>query len=152
MWADVGNPRVNQLGYLPEGVKIASFKTSEARPQRWELKSGIIARGKTSKAQVDAASGDRLQQIDFSAVNTKGSGFTITVGTHSSYPFTISPKVFHAPLYDALKYFYHNRSGIAIDAQYTAGPHNSFASDAKWARPVGHVNLGPNKGDRHVPC
>lgn len=154
MWADVGNPCVNQLGYLPEGVKIASFKTSEARPQRWELKKDgrLIARGKTSKAQVDAASGDRLQQIDFSAVNTEGSGFTITVGTHSSYPFAISPKVFHAPLYDALKYFYHNRSGIAIDAQYTAGPHNSFASDAKWARPVGHVNLGPNKGDRHVPC
>jgi endoglucanase len=153
-WAEVGNPRVNQVGYLPDGVKIASFKTAQTKPQHWELlKDGkVISRGKTSRAAVDAASGDPLQQIDFSAVAATGSGFTLRVGTDTSHAFSISRAVFHAPLYDALKYFYHNRSGIEIAPQFTGGDLTSYASRSLWARAAGHVNRGENKGDHNVPC
>ncbi len=153
-WADVGNPRVNQLGYLPGDVKIASFKTTETQPQYWELHQDgkVRARGKTSRAAVDAASGDRLQQIDFSAVTATGSGFSLKVGTDSSHAFAISRTVFQAPLYDALKYFYHNRSGMVIAPQFTGGGRTSFASHSRWARAAGHVNRGENKGDDNVPC
>lgn len=132
-WAEVGNPRVNQLGYLPGGVKIASFKTAESRPQYWELHHDgkVRARGKTSRAAVDVASGDRLQQIDFSAVTATGSGFTLKVGAESSHAFSISSTVFQSPLYDALKYFYHNRSGIAIAPQFTGGGLTSYASHSR---------------------
>ncbi len=44
---------------------------------------------------------------------------------------------------DALAYFYHNRSGIPIEAKYVG--------DA-YARPAGHVGVAPNKGDISVPC
>ena len=153
-WAGEANPRVNQLGYLPTAVKIASYKTTKTAPQTWQLRKNgrIVARGKTSFAAIDAASGDLLQQIDFSAVTTLGSGFTLTVGAHTSPAFAIDPSVFRAPLYDALKYFYHNRSGIAIEPQFTGGGNTSFASNKRWARSAGHINRGVNKGDFNVPC
>jgi hypothetical protein len=152
--AQAGNPRVNQIGYLPHSIKIASYKTAQTAPQIWQLKQNgkVIARGKTTVAALDASSGDLLQQIDFSKVTAKGAGFTITVGTDTSYTFSISPTVFRAPLYDALKYFYHNRSGIAIETPFTGGGNTSFASDSQWARPAGHVNRAPNQGDFDVPC
>ena len=86
IWAEVGNPRVNQVGYLPGGVKLASLKTAQTNPQLWELYQGgkLITRGKTSRAAVDVASGDPLQQIDFSAVTATGSGFTLNVGAEGS--------------------------------------------------------------------
>ena len=153
-WADVGNPRVNQVGYLPNGVKIATYKTAHTARQTWQLRKNgkLVARGKTSGATADAASGDHLQQIDFSTVAATGSGFTLAVGADTSYAFAISPTVFRAPLYDALKYFYHNRSGIAIDAQFTGGGFTSYAADRKWARAAGHVGAGVNHGDFKVPC
>lgn len=152
--AEVGNPRVNQIGYLPHSVKIASYKTAEAKPQAWQLKKNgkLIARGKTSIRALDPSSGDQLQQIDFSTVTATGSGFTITVGANTSQAFAISPDVFRAPLYDALKYFYHNRSGIAIETQFTGGGLTSFVPNSQWARAGGHINHGKNQGDYKVPC
>lgn len=154
VWAAVGNPSVNQIGYLPNGVKIASYKTAQSAAQGWMLKKNgrVVARGNTSVGMSDAASGDHLQEIDFSAVAETGSGFTVVVGADTSYTFSITPQVFRAPLYDALKYFYHNRSGIAIDAQYTGGGFTSYAPSSKWARAAGHVNAGVNLGDFKVPC
>jgi len=152
--ADAGNPRVNQVGYLPSGAKTATYRTEDAAPKTWRLRKNgkTIAQGKTSIGMADAASGDRLQQIDFSAVTATGSGFTLQIGTDASHAFAISPAVFRAPLYDALKYFYHNRSGIAIDTPFTGGGNTSFAPSSQWARAAGHINQGVNQGDLKVPC
>lgn len=152
--ADEGNPRVNQLGYRSDGAKIASLRTAQRTPQRWELRQGNqrIAHGLTAYARVDAASGDMLQRIDFSAVRATGSGFTLHVGAHQSYPFALKHDVYGPALYDALKYFYHNRSGIAIEPQFTAGSRTSFAPHSRWSRPAGHMGHAPNQGDVRVPC
>lgn len=149
-----GNPAVNQLGYLPDGAKIATLKTSESREQRWVLTQGgkVVARGSTTAGRLDPASGDQVQVIDFSAVRLTGSGFALRVGSDSSYPFEISNTVFRAPLYDALKYFYHNRSGVEIEERFTGGGFTSFASHSRWARAAGHINRGVNQGDLQVPC
>ena len=152
--AETGNPRVNQLGYVPNGVKTATYKTASTSPQPWQLKQNgtVVATGQTTNFGSDASSGDNLQQIDLSSVTATGTGFTITVGSDTSYSFAISPTVFKGALYDSLKYFYHNRSGIAIETQYTGGGNGSFASNSKWSRPAGHLNVGANKGDVNVPC
>ena len=152
--AKTGNPRVNQIGYLPQSVKIATYKTSDIQPQEWMLTQGgkVVARGQTSIGKLDAGSGDTVQQIDFSGVTATGSGFAISVGKNASYPFNISNGAFRASLYDALKYFYHNRSGIEILEQYTGGGLTSYLSHPRWARPAGHLNQGDNQGDLRVPC
>ena len=152
--ADAGNPRVNQVGYLPSGVKTATYRTEDSEPHAWTLhKNGkTIAHGKTSAGLSDASSGDRLQQIDFSAVTATGSGFTLRIGASTSHAFSITPIAFRAPLYDALKYFYHNRSGIPIAIPFTGSGNTSYASNSQWARAAGHVNHAVNRGDLNVPC
>ena len=152
--AEVGNPRVNQLGYLPNSAKIATYKTTSTSPQAWQLKQNgtVVASGQTALFGNDAASGDALQQIDLSSVSVTGSGFTLSVGADTSYPFNISSTVYRGALYDSLRYFYHNRSGIKIDTQYTGGGNGSYAANSKWSRPAGHLNVGVNKGDMNVPC
>ena len=152
--AGAGNPRVNQVGYLPHGAKFAAYSTADTVPQAWWInKNGVtVGRGKTSIGVLDASSGDHVQQVDFSAVNATGSGFTLHVGADTSYPFSISPIAFRAPLYDALKYFSHNRSGVEIAAQFTGNGNTSYASSNKWARAAGHINQGANRGDLRVPC
>nr|WP_324257557.1 glycoside hydrolase family 9 protein [Cellvibrio fontiphilus] len=152
--AQTGNPRVNQLGYLPTGAKTATYKTNQTAAQTWQLRQNgtLVASGQTLPTGTDAASGDNLHQIDLSNVTATGSGFTLTVGSDSSYNFAISTTALKPALYDALKYFYHNRSGIAIETQYTGDGNGSFASNSKWSRPAGHLNIGANKGDINVPC
>jgi endoglucanase len=152
--AELGNPRVNQIGYLPKGIKIASYKTTSTNAQTWQLKQNgtLISSGQTNPSGVDAASGDNLQQIDLSGVTATGTGFTLTIGSDTSYPFSISSTAFRGAFYDSLKYFYHNRSGIAINTAYTGGGNGSYATNAKWSRPAGHLNAGINKGDMNVPC
>ncbi len=152
--AETGNPRVNQLGYLPNGVKTATYKTTSTNAQTWQLKQNgtVVATGQTTPLGTDSSSGDNLQQIDLSAVTATGTGFSLTVGSDTSYNFAISSTALKSALYDSLKYFYQNRSGIAIDTQYTGGGNGSFASNSKWSRPAGHVNVGVNKGDINVPC
>ena len=152
--AQTGNPRVNQLGYVPNGAKTATYKTTSTSAQTWQLKRNgtVVATGQTTPFGTDAASGDNLHQIDLSSVTATGTGFSLTVGNDSSYNFAISTNALSAALYDSLKYFYHNRSGIAIETQYTGGGNGSFTSNSKWSRPAGHLNVGANKGDLNVPC
>ncbi|OYU44798.1 MAG: endoglucanase, partial [Burkholderiales bacterium PBB4] len=152
--AEAGNPRVNQVGYLPQGLKVATYKTAHTQPQTWVLAQGgkVLARGKTTAGRRDATSGDWVQQIDFSRVKLSGQGFTVSVGNDSSFPFDIGHTIYRAPLYDALKYLYHNRSGIAIAEVFTGGGLTSYQPHARWARPAGHINQGVNQGDLGVPC
>lgn len=154
-YAEVGNPRINQVGYAPNSAKVAVYKTNSLVAQAWQLKQNgtLIASGNTIPlGDVDAASGDNLHRIDFSNYAIAGTGYTLTVGADSSYPFDVSPSVFSGAFYDSLKYFYHNRSGIAIETAYTGGGNTSYAPNAKLARPAGHLNQGVNKGDVNVPC
>ena len=149
-----GNPRVNQLGYLPSSEKIATLASNSSGALSWELRQGatVISSGFTIPKGADSASGDTIHHIDFSSVDAQGQGYKIFVGGDESYGFDISSDVFTAVQYDAIKYFYHNRSGIAIETQYTGGGNGSFANNAQWSRPAGHLNEGVNKGDFNVAC
>lgn len=150
--AEEGNPRVNQVGYFPGSEKIAVYKTPGITAQTWQLtqNGNTVASGLTMPQGVDAASGDNVHRIDFSTVTVNGGNLELKVGADSSYPFQISSTAFNGAFYDALKYFYHNRSGIAIETAHTGG--GTYADDSKWARPAGHLNAGANKGDMNVPC
>ncbi len=137
----VPNVLVNEVGYLPDAAKIATIKNTAASPLDWELVSAAgatVAKGKTQVFGPDAASGDHVHEADFSSVKSVGQGYTLQVGGDKSFPFDISPEVYKKLKYDALAYFYQNRSGIEIAMPY--------AGDASLARPAGHV------GDKSVKC
>ncbi|MEV2195197.1 glycoside hydrolase family 9 protein [Streptomyces phaeochromogenes] len=144
---DFGSPvRTNQYGYAVHGPKKASIVNSSTQPVRWRLldaSGAVVKTGRTDVQGTDTASGDHVHIADFSAVRKAGTGYTLTVGDASSYPFAIADNPYSSLRKDALDYFYAVRSGTPIEARY--------AGEA-YARPAGHVGVAPNKGDTDVPC
>ena len=104
----------------------------------------MVANGTTIPFGPDLASGDQVSIADFTAYATKGTGYTLKVGNEVSHPFDIRDDLYSKLKYDALAFFYQQRSGIPIEMPY--------AGDAKWARPAGHIGVKPNYGDNSVPC
>ncbi|MCS7484078.1 glycoside hydrolase family 9 protein [Umezawaea endophytica] len=142
-----GSPvRVNQLGYAATEDKRASIVNASAQPVTWRLLDGVgevVTTGSTTVKGDDAMSGDHVHIADFSRVRTVGTGYTLVVGADVSEPFDIARSPYDALRRDSLAYFYHNRSGIPIEAKYVGDTHS---------RPAGHVGVAPNKGDTSVPC
>lgn len=153
-YAAVGNPRVNQVGYAPNATKVATVATSLTAPVSWELRQSgnVVLSGMTAPFGMDAATGENVHLIDFSSFNIEGSSYTLHVGADQSHPFNVAVNIFRSAKYDALRYFYHNRSGIAIQTQFTGGGNGSYPANSLLSRPAGHLNVSPNRGDSNVPC
>ena len=115
-------------------------------PVAWTLKNAagtVVASGQSTVKGFDALSGDSTHLIDFSTFDTPGTGYVLSAANSSSYPFDISADPVKKLRYDSLAFFYHQRSGIAIDAQYVG---------STYARAAGHLGVSPNQGDTSVPC
>ena len=137
--------RVNQVAYLPNGPKNATLVTTSTAALPWQLhnaKGATVAQGRTKPAGVDVSSGQNVQTIDFSGYRARGTGYTLVADGETSRPFDIDTASFEKLRYDALKWFYDQRSGIAIDGALRPG----------YARPAGHLGVAPNQGDTAVPC
>jgi endoglucanase len=132
---------VNQVGYFPRLPKLATVKSAAAAPLEWKLRAAsgaVVAKGRTTVVGLDAAAGEKVHVVDFSSVRTPGRGYVLAVGADESHPFAIADDLYTHLQYDALAYFFHNRSGVPIEMPY--------AGEERWARPAGHV------GDRGVGC
>ncbi|AUX21479.1 cellulose 1,4-beta-cellobiosidase [Sorangium cellulosum] len=134
---------VNQIGYLPGAIKIASVNDAATAPLAWELLDGAgkaVARGKTRVFGEDGASGDHVHLVDFTAFKAPGERYVLEVGDEKSFPFDIGAGIYQKLKVDALAYFYHNRSGIEIEMPYAGKP--------ELARPAGHLQ---DKSTRCLP-
>lgn len=131
--------KVNQLGYLPDGPKVATLFTQSKSAVNWTLEdiAGVaVATGMSTPFGNDTASGKNTHTIDFSGFSQEGSGFVlITNSGAASYPFSISATLYDGLRQDAMQFFYQQRSGIAIDAELAG---------TQYARPAGHVQVPPN--------
>ena len=116
---------VNQVGYLPARPKVATVRNDAGAPLDWRLLDGAgkeVARGKTLPFGADRPSGDTVQLVDFSTVRAPGDGYVLEVGGERSHPFAIRADLYHHLKYDALAYFYQNRSGVPITMPYAGAP------------------------------
>lgn len=132
---------INSYGYVPGLNKHATYAppadaVDSAAPRSWTLFSGdvAVASGVTTYLGLDEGSGDHAHRIDFSDVQTEGDNYTISVTegetTHTSETFAIGADLYESLKYDALSYFYHNRSGTPILSEIVG---------ETWARPAGHT-------------
>ncbi len=138
--------RVNQVGYVPNGPKRATLVTHATVPQPWQLKNSndaVVASGQTMPFGPDVASGDSVQLIEFSQYHKTGKGYRLQIGELTSYPFDIQSGLYAGLGRDALQFFYHQRSGIPIEAKYVGN---------QYAHPAGHLGVPPNQGDTKVAC
>src|SRR6185503_9582574 len=113
----------------------------------WELlnaKGEVVAKGSTVPFGFDKSSGDQVSIADFTAYAEKGTGYTMRVGKDVSHAFDIRDDLYAKMKYDALAFFYQQRSGIPIEMPYAGNP--------QWVRPAGHIGVKPNYGDNSVPC
>lgn len=134
-WAETSAPtvRVNQVGYLTRGPKFATLVSESPTPVPFEVKKGsaVVFRGQSTPRGRDEASGDPVHLLDFSALGEPGDGLTVAVDGNPSFPFTVKDDVYARLPVDALKYFYHNRSGVPITTPYVP---------EEWSRPAGHLS------------
>ncbi|MEV6961138.1 glycoside hydrolase family 9 protein [Streptomyces sp. NPDC051207] len=137
--------RVNQVAYLPSGPKNATLVTDATESLPWQLKSAggtVVARGSTVPRGEDGSSGQNVHSIDFGAYRTAGRGLTLTADGQTSRPFDIGTGAYDKLRLDAAKYYYTQRSGVAIRDDLRPG----------YGRAAGHVDVAPNQGDGKVPC
>jgi endoglucanase len=136
--------RVNQVAYLPDGPKNATLVTTATTALPWQLTLAgkTVAHGRTVPRGVDPTSGQNVQSIDFGGFRRAGAGFTLTADGETSRPFDIGGAAYRRLQADALKFYYTQRSGVAIQDALRPG----------YARPAGHVDVAPNLGDGNVPC
>ncbi|WP_053745131.1 glycoside hydrolase family 9 protein [Streptomyces sp. NRRL WC-3618] len=137
--------RVNQVAYLPAGPKNATLVTDSTQPLPWQLKNAggkTVAHGRTVPRGTDVSSGQNVHSIDFGSYRKGGTGLTLVADGETSRPFDIGASAYDRLRRDSLKYYYTQRSGIAIRGDLRPG----------YARPAGHVDVAPNQGDSKVPC
>lgn len=124
------NIRLNQLGFLPQGQKVAtitggfrggfSLFTVPEHVLVFSGQSGPIAQWPES--------GEKASLIDFSEITRPGKYVLELADNSSSVTFTIDNKVY-ADIHDAsLKAFYFNRATSALSPEYAG----------KWHRAAGH--------------
>ncbi|MGH8223857.1 MAG: glycoside hydrolase family 9 protein [Woeseiaceae bacterium] len=135
-FADECDKRVlaNQEGFYREGAKRAVIAAEATEPVAWRLVDGsgeTVTRGETRVYGDDPLSGAHVHLADFSGVDEPGDGFRIVAGCATSHPFRIGAEPYGRLAYDSLRYFYHNRSGVPIEAEYSG--------NERWARPAGHA-------------
>jgi len=135
---------VNQVGYLPGGPKWATLVCAETEPQVWQLRDSsgqVVAEGESIPRGFDVTSGSPVHTVDLSAVRQAASRLHLVADGAASPTFAIAGGLYDGLLWDALRVFTLQRSGVAIGPD-VAGP--------EYARPAGHVGIGPNQGDTAV--
>ncbi len=109
---------VDQVGYLPAAAKYA-IVAAPGEPAPFTLRRAaddrVAFRGRLAAARVDESTGDTVRLADFSAVQATGEYYLEVPGVGRSYPFRIAPDVYQRAFYLALRGFYGQRCGTAVD-------------------------------------
>ncbi|MFJ3669330.1 glycoside hydrolase family 9 protein [Streptomyces sp. NPDC090106] len=137
--------RVNQVAYLPSGPKNATLVTDATGALPWQLRNAagtVVAHGSSVPRGTDASSAQNVHSIDFGSYRKAGTGYTLVADGETSRPFDIGAAAYEQLRLDAAKYYYTQRSGIAIRDDLRPG----------YGRAAGHVDVAPNQGDSAVPC
>lgn len=147
--------RLNQLGFLPAAGKLAVVETVEARSFEVvrEGDAAVVLRGDLAKPADWAPAGRRVAIADLGGLSEAGRYRLRVEGLPPSDPFAVGHGVYSDLAAAALKGFYFNRAGTALQAMH-AGPYaraaghpdtevEVHASAASATRPAGSVISAP---------
>jgi endoglucanase len=108
--------KVDQVGYPVHAQKLAMVSVPA---QTFQVKraadSVVMLQGKLSARATDANSGDEVEVADFSNLRTSGTYYLEVPGAGRSWTFSIGPDVFSRTYYLAMRAFYGQRCGTAVD-------------------------------------
>ncbi|MCE7063966.1 glycoside hydrolase family 9 protein [Dyadobacter sp. CY326] len=122
--------RLNQIGFYPNGQKIAVVLGEE--PTAFELKEAssgkTVFKGKLSEPKTSQHSGKTSRIADFSSVTKAGKYVLFVPALRKSAPLEIKEKVHKEVAAASLKGFYYQRVSTKLPEKFAG----------KWARPAGH--------------
>ncbi len=148
---------LNQVGYLPAAHKLADVpaEATDAFTVEDAASGKVVFSGKLGAAAEWKPAGQRVRIADFSALSTPGRYRLRIEGMPPSDQFAIAADAYDALGAAALKAFYFNRAGTALDTQHAgiyarAKGHPDdvvlvHASAASVTRPAGTV-ISSTKG------
>ena len=108
--------KVDQVGYPLNGPKVALVSSPATTFEvRRTSDGGVVFHGRLAPPQTDPNTGDRVQAADFSGLRRAGSFYLEVPGVGRSWNFTVGKNVFEHTYYMAMRAFYGQRCGTAVD-------------------------------------
>ncbi len=110
--------KLDQAGYpanAPKAAMVVAPQTARTFELRREADGKSVFKGTLSEAADDFNSGDRVQLADFSAFRRNGRYYIEVPQVGRSYAFDIKPDVYRRAYYLAMRSFYGQRCGIAVN-------------------------------------
>jgi endoglucanase len=108
--------KVDQVGYPLNGPKAAFVSAPATTFEIKRLSDGeMVFHGRLAPPQTDPNTGDQVQAADFSGLRRTGSFYVEVPGVGRSWNFTVSKNVFAHTYYLAMRAFYGQRCGTAVD-------------------------------------
>ncbi|HEY1160335.1 MAG TPA: glycoside hydrolase family 9 protein [Terracidiphilus sp.] len=108
--------KVDQVGYLLDSPKVALVSAqADAFEVRRSSDGAVVFHGKLAPPQADPNSGDLVQAADFSTLRKPGTYYVDIPGVGRSWNFTLGENVFEHTWYLAMRGFYGQRCGTAVD-------------------------------------
>jgi endoglucanase len=108
--------KVDQVGYPLHGPKIALVSVPAKTFEIKRFGDGrVVFQGKMGPAQFDPDSGDTVEAADFSELHQVGEYYIEVPGVGRSWDFHVGDDVFEHTYYLAMRAFYGQRCGTAVD-------------------------------------
>jgi endoglucanase len=141
---------LNQLGYLPKAKKLATLRVPSSAFTVRALKGNHVAlRGKPEAVRDDAASGDRVQIADLSALHKPGQ-YILEIDGAKSTPFEIGDHVYRDALRLTMRSYYGQRCGCNVDLS-DGYSHPACHLDAAFHETSGKSGALKNHGGCMMP-
>jgi endoglucanase len=108
--------KLDQVGYPTDAPKIAVVSApAETFQVKRSIDNVVMLEGNLGARVTDANSGDQVQVADFSALRTSGTYYLEVPGVGRSWTFSVGPEVFSRAYYLAMRAFYGQRCGTAVN-------------------------------------
>jgi len=110
--------KVDQVGYLPNSPKLAMVVSQTLAKDftvRRSRNDSVAFHGRLGEPANERDSGDIVQEADFSKLSKPGKYYLEVPGVGRSWDFAIGPDVFSRAFYLAMRSYYGQRCGTAVD-------------------------------------
>jgi len=146
--------KVDQAGYLPDAPKVAMVVSKSAAADftvRNSATNAVVFRGKLGAPADDADSGDRVQSADFSKLTKAGKYYLDVAGVGRSWNFEIAKNVYARAYYLAMRSYYGQRCGTAVDLgpEFPGYKHDACHLEGAYHASSGKSGPHVSKGGWH---
>jgi endoglucanase len=145
--------KVDQVGYLNTAAKVALVASNTAATAfTVNSKQGaVVFSGKLTEPLEDPDSGDRVQAADFSKLTKPGTYYVDVPGVGRSWDFEIGPDVYARTWRLAMRSYYGQRCGIAVDLgpEFPGYKHDACHLEGAYHASSGKTGPHISKGGWH---